>query len=214
MNLLRLLFGIQNRGAAVGMVAVLVVLWLTSRRRGWILLMAAPVVVIGGVLFRISPFWQRFADIWERGPAATSAYIRLPIWRAAWQMLLDHPVFGVGPGNFSNLVQQYRPSLPENFVAHNNFLQVAAESGTLGLALYTALFAGAMVHLWRTRTLVGPDWPGPAARMILAGLVGYLAVGLFISRSNMVLAYILVGWAASLPRALPGGHAPPLRGPV
>ena len=55
-------------------------------------------------------------------------------------MIADHPVFGVGPGNFYLLFPKYRPpdyqKIPglggETYEAHNEPLQVLAETGPLG----------------------------------------------------------------------------------
>jgi O-antigen ligase len=67
----------------------------------------------------------------------------LPIWRAATAMALDHPVFGHGWGSFNFLIDGYRdtPTGLDTSYAHNDYLQVFAESGIVGLAFVLWLLA-------------------------------------------------------------------------
>ena len=188
----------QNRGAAVGLVAMLIVMGCQLRRRWRVLVGSIPVVVFVGILFAYSPYWQRFEGIWQGTDDRNSVVERLRIWDAGWRMFLDHPLMGVGPGNYHLGVDQYDSKLPRQRAAHNNYVQVVAETGAPGLALYVLLFGGAVVALWQVSEVAGPDWPGSVARMVLASIVAYLVIGLFISRQDMALAYLFVGWAVAI----------------
>ena len=61
---------------------------------------------------------------------------RLYVWEADKHMIIDHIVTGVGPGLWQRTYEE-RYRLPEETQglghSHNNFLQVASESGLLGL---------------------------------------------------------------------------------
>ena len=86
----------------------------------------------------VTPAVERFANLWtdlETG--------RLPIWRAAIAMALDHPVFGHGWGSFDFLVDGYRdtPTGLDTSYAHNDYLQVFAETGIVGLSFVVWLLA-------------------------------------------------------------------------
>ncbi len=62
--------------------------------------------------------------------------------RATWQMFLDHPWFGTGPGSWRWFHPQYRiESLAtvSPHYAHNDLFQFAAEYGAVGVALLAAL---------------------------------------------------------------------------
>src|SRR4029079_17946564 len=60
--------------------------------------------------------------------------LRFYVWDVARQAILNHPLLGVGPGNFSIFFQSHRTSLfaDQNGVfddAHNLFLQLLASNG-------------------------------------------------------------------------------------
>jgi O-antigen ligase len=66
---------------------------------------------------------------------------RLPIWRAAMAMFVEHPIVGTGWGTFQALLPAYRPE-PNGFYythAHNDYLEVLAEGGIVGFAVVAAL---------------------------------------------------------------------------
>jgi tetratricopeptide (TPR) repeat protein len=92
----------------------------------------------------------------------------------------EHPLVGVGPGGFGNAYLQRQGALlsagarePYRFTfdAHNDWLQVAAESGWLGL------FAWALLWLWTLRTA----WRrgGPAGAALAGGLLAFAVQGCF-----------------------------------
>lgn len=79
---------------------------------------------------------ERFADIPEQLQSGDLTG-RGEIWRAGLEMFRDHPVRGVGAGGFSESI---RPYLGAGKTAHNAFLNVAAQMGAVGLALFLATF--------------------------------------------------------------------------
>jgi O-antigen ligase len=82
---------------------------------------------------------------------------RMAHWQAAWAMFLDHPLTGVGAGNFSVHFPDYSPHPLFRIArghAHNYYLHILAELGIPGLLAYLAIFALALllaVRVWRTR---------------------------------------------------------------
>jgi O-antigen ligase len=112
-------------------------------------------------------------------------------------MVADRPIVGVGAGNYPHATANYA-RMKSRQPAHNNVLDVAAEMGIPGVALYLALFVGAVFALQGVIRRARSEWPEPIARIVQAALVAYLGGGLFMSRQDMQLAYLLLGWVVAL----------------
>lgn len=188
-----LVFRIENRGAVLGLVAAIIVLLLTSSKLARRVLLTVVAIVVLTVVIPRTGVWERFEPLLERFDNP-----RILLWRSGWEMFLDHPVFGVGPGQFSNFVHLYEPSFnpAHKLDAHNSLVQMLAETGFPGLLLYCALFSIVMMYLFQMmgdpRTA---DWIKAVSRGLVAAFCGYLVVGLFASRHDLPLIYVLVGAA-------------------
>lgn len=80
---------------------------------------------------------------------------RVTLWKANWQIFLDHPWFGMGyTENARRLVEYYtRMGIPEekHFVshAHNEYLHLLAGSGVFGLAIFLSIIIFFLVVTWK-----------------------------------------------------------------
>jgi O-antigen ligase len=107
---------------------------------------------------------------------------RTMIWGITARMIADHPLVGVGVGNFTVRLHEYYGGddldftnlSSDNWVQpHNDYLWVWAEKGLPGIAAFLAILAGAF---WSLRTVLrsGPSredaWIAIAA---IAALTGY-----------------------------------------
>lgn len=63
---------------------------------------------------------------------------RLRILKGGFNMFLEHPIFGVGLGNFLTQSLHYTNTLLPR-LAHNTFLEIAAEMGILGILVFTLI---------------------------------------------------------------------------
>ena len=63
---------------------------------------------------------------------------RLRILNGGFNMFLDHPIFGVGIGNFLTQSLHYTNTLLPR-LAHNTFLEIMAEMGIFGLVIFVAI---------------------------------------------------------------------------
>lgn len=80
---------------------------------------------------------------------------RMAFWLAAWDMFRHNVILGVGIGNFdaaypSYLVRGWWDSLGH---AHNYYLNIAAEAGSLGLITYLVLIYRMFANAWRASRL-------------------------------------------------------------
>ena len=174
-----------SRGAILlGVPAALVVILLFWQgRRMWIAL--AGLAALG--LLALIPLSQnpRFAELLNRGTGPT--FFRLNLWRSSLQMVLDHPLTGVGLDNF---LYEYRgryiaPAAwqdPNLSHAHNWLLDFAARLGLPGLAAALALIGLLIAASWQTtrRLRNSPPHRDRYALTVglLASLVNFMAHGL------------------------------------
>lgn len=117
---------------------------LLVRRRGG----PALLIVITLVALATVPLWPdalktRIVSIFEYQRSASSI-TRIGQQLVGWWMFRDHPLTGVGPGNFERNVRFYADRVSdtlriEEIAAHNMYIQVLAELGLQGVLLILAL---------------------------------------------------------------------------
>jgi len=94
----------------------------------------------------IAPYRRK--DATKSGLESLSS--RIEFWRAAAAIAADHPLLGSGPGTFAELYPRYkRPGALDTRLVHNNYLQLAAESGLLGLFSFLAWISLALQVVWK-----------------------------------------------------------------
>jgi len=78
-----------------------------------------------------------------------SMFVRWQYWTASARMYADHPIAGVGPGNFSDNYTHYKPPAALESVAdpHNWPLSLILQYGPLGLLGFVAMLC---LPLWRS----------------------------------------------------------------
>jgi hypothetical protein len=135
---------------------------IASRILGAVAAVAVPAATIA-VLYYTFPIMhervhQFVTDIGERS--------RPIIWKGAWQIFLQHPVFGGGAGCFDILFEAFRPVgfHDEPFYAHCDYLNTLCDYGVVGFVL---LFGAAGFVAWKCRLARGIDGA------VLTGLLAF-----------------------------------------
>jgi O-antigen ligase len=82
--------------------------------------------------------------------------VRVATYKAGINMIKDHPILGVGAGNFNPLFDYYRPPELAQYGAkgtsiHNIFLQIFSETGNTGGIIFMLIIFGSFVGLWKLR---------------------------------------------------------------
>jgi putative inorganic carbon (hco3(-)) transporter len=88
-----------------------------------------------------------------------SGYIRSIVWQGALQIWLRHPILGTGPETFAYSYPKFRPishnlTSEWNFVynkAHNEYLNYAANTGTLGILSYLVLIFASIYQISKSK---------------------------------------------------------------
>jgi len=119
------------------------------RRRRLIALLAAGALIIAGTTAYMR--WPQLGPQIRSVEGAVSS--RDILWRGAWKMFLEDPVWGQGPGAYFLRFPKYRPKdfyqheiADVTLTAHNMYLGSLAEEGALGLAALL-VFLGGVVFL-------------------------------------------------------------------
>lgn len=128
-------------------------------------------------------------------------------WRAAWRMFIDHPIFGVGLGNYGDYFNQYRDSLQVerrgpavgSDVAHSISLDFLAMGGiTLGGAYLLLVAFSLYLVVRRFKQTSGSEQTNV---LIVFSLLGCYLLQSLISIDQIGLAvwgWIFIGVALSL----------------
>lgn len=121
-------------------------------RTVWVALCTFPLLVLVNLLFH--PLTN--ATISGRASNPDNIDSRFAAFRAAWNMFLDHPFFGVGIGNYFNAAQQARyeftfHGIPAPPAPHNTYLSVLAETGLVGALPFVLLWICILRVLWLSR---------------------------------------------------------------
>ncbi|NOR81015.1 MAG: hypothetical protein GQ529_09325 [Methyloprofundus sp.] len=89
--------------------------------------------------------------------AKTSAGIRLELWQATWVIVSEHPVLGVGSGQFRKALKGKIHSgeikkIKRYDHAHNEPLHILVTTGIVGFLAYIMLYAGITYYFYRSLT--------------------------------------------------------------
>jgi UDP-GlcNAc:undecaprenyl-phosphate/decaprenyl-phosphate GlcNAc-1-phosphate transferase len=109
--------------------------------------------------------WHAFVHLGEpgenRAPGSvnsrllTGAGNRYDYWRIAWEVWREHPVLGVGAGNYARPYYRRRATAEDIDQPHSVELQALSELGLVGLLLLACLFVGVAWGAVRARRRVG-----------------------------------------------------------
>lgn len=142
-------------GAIIGLASLFLLLELRSSWRGLLLLFTICAAGVG--LFRVDglvPTQARaFIDRALMIADPVTYRDRIAMARSAIAIFEDYPVFGTGLNTFSAVYPTYKlpgdRAINQPF-AHNVFLNMAAEGGTLGLAFFTGIVLFVIAAGWQS----------------------------------------------------------------
>lgn len=194
----------HSRGAMLTLMLLAAIVFL--RRYGVMKLIVAGVVALPALYLVFSR--MRAIEVDEE-----SAYGRIDAWYTGIQLFRENPFLGVGMDAFTD---------HHHLTAHNSYILVLAELGASGYMMWTLMISAAVLMVWRAthgrlksnppvKVEAGsgsgfsvpakPDNRPPAllveGNMILYAMVAYLSASFFLSRSYIVLLYILCGMAVA-----------------
>ncbi|MCG8652155.1 MAG: O-antigen ligase family protein [Pirellulales bacterium] len=187
-----MVYSVENRGAAVGLVVGLYAMIVTSKRPAIILTCTLVTAGLGAGVFMETSFGQRFQNLSDWNQLWTKNE-RVLIWRGGVDMAMDHLLVGVGPGNFVNEIGNYVPDSAYHS-SNNIWIGILAETGPVGAALYLSLILATLGRCFQNSWLEGCN----RNRCIFVAVSAHLGISMFLSTAMIVLPYALL--------ALAGGH--------
>ncbi len=201
-----------SRGAYLGAVIVLVVYAMYLRLDARYLLVLP---LIGALLYVAPPeFRARFGTLEEVMPGVTNAGAyndgsiqgRSVKAEIAFVILADNLIFGVGRGNYRFHYRDYIQEIEgagsnTERDAHSLYLEVAAEQGIVGFAV----FAGLILTVWgrlrvaeRLFAATGERRMADLSVAVKVGFLGYLVTSLFLHGAYGYMFWLQVGMAVAL----------------
>jgi hypothetical protein len=182
-----------SRGGLVAIIAAGAVIFLRSRgRRGLFLALAGAL----GLVLLLSPASPVRRLLHPKPGDIAAANDRLELWSAGLRMVEAHPLTGIGLGNFEAEVPRYlAPGQHIDFIAHNTYIEMAAELGLPGLVLFLAILLCGLQSLRRTRQLAekaGSTLLYNAASGLEAGLIGFAVAMFFLSAEFLKILWFAV----------------------
>jgi len=173
--------------------------------------MGASLLVPSGFRERLTTMGQFLPDEAVLTETDSSFEERMVLMGAAWEMLADNSMLGVGAGNYTARFGEYAERFgsvaldyrdPDDVrYPHSLYLEVGAETGALGLLVFLAALLTAFVGLHRARdsfVRTGYRATGALARALQISLAGYLVSSFFLHGDFERYLWLLLGMAGAL----------------
>jgi O-antigen ligase len=189
-----------SRGGIIGLAGMLLILILKSKKR---IVTIISVCILAFIFTNTMPqnLRERFSKTQVTANARgtgdgdiDSTTRRYYLAQAGWRIFLNHPVFGIGIGNYYYENRFYAPVHPGR--AHNMYLEIMAELGLIGILL----FLGIIFHTFKSlnRIIKANNIFSGYARGFYIGLVGFLIAGIFLHAQQDRILWFLIFMSAAL----------------
>jgi Lipid A core - O-antigen ligase and related enzymes len=132
-----------SRNAIIGIMVGVVILAIVYSFRLFILM-----ALLGGISIFIPVIRTRLMAITDK----TQNESRIYLWEIAKRMIKDHPLFGVGNGNYVSLYDKYTEIYPQfkfygytRFPCHNSYLKIESELGIIGGVSFAGVLISSLI---------------------------------------------------------------------
>lgn len=166
--------------------------WPNRRTKGLAMMSAAAVLLLGIVILAKTPYLTEKFNTSDR----SSSLVRTQIWRTSWQMIVEHPVVGIGPNAYESVYRETIPKLywpPLEWLVsqpHQLYLALWLETGLLGLMAFIAI-----LYVWMRRIWSPARSDDGVALAAFAAMIAILVHGLVDTpyfKNDLSLIFVLV----------------------
>lgn len=186
--------GSQSRGALLGIVSMGAFLWLKSRQKFAIALLA---VVAALLIITVMPEqWFARMDTIDQYQQDASAMGRINAWHMALNLAEAKPLGGGFDTFQPGIFRIYAPDPDNVHDSHSIYFEVLGEHGFVGLALF--LMLGLMTWFSASRVIRGARsdparrWAADLCAMVQVSLIGFASAGAFLGLAYFDLYYNLI----------------------
>ncbi len=155
---------------------------------------------------RITTIFDAVASFTDGGQTDTAVKGRLSENLVGLQIFADHPLLGVGLNNYPVHYRRYAQRIGldlrhEDRSAHNLYLQIAAETGIVGISVFGLLvwvmFRG-LRQTYITFTNLGKSNEAEMVMTFLIAMIGYLTASIFLHSAYPRYFWLLFGIALAI----------------
>ena len=135
------------RAAFLSLIALVGWVWVRSPRKmataGGIVAAALVVVIAASVMFEPGFFYNEIMSSFDEGTSEGTGAQRWELWKAGIKVWQQHPIIGVGGGNFGAFAASHfrfgeleafpNPNMLYGYNLHNAYMQILSEFGIVGI---------------------------------------------------------------------------------
>lgn len=136
---------------------------------------------VGTSLMFIPSVFDRTKDI----PNALQNASRLKLWKTALMMIKEHPILGVGNGNFVTRYNEYVSKYKDlkyyeyqNYPSHNSYLKVQSELGIIGIVSFLGILVTALFRVKKLYSTTSEVFHKAFYMGVMASIAAFLFMNL------------------------------------
>ena len=173
------ILGASSRGAQLALVVQLLAMFYKKIFRFKQLVL---ILIMIYAAYGLLPEEQK-ARFEEAGEDKTSIQRKL-YWEHGYEMIKEHPLFGIGFFNFPYFYQDHFSSdllYPKAQLPHNIFIQVGTDAGAISLFIFASILLGGIYLSWRMSLSNIDNECNIFMKASAISLLGYAIAGQFVS---------------------------------
>jgi len=180
-----------SRGGMLGLCTITLLIIILSKNK--LFSIFVPAFLIIAFIYQGGEYMKSRSESVVNVEIDSSVQGRFNAWGVGWKIVLDHPVTGVGPGNFLAAYPTYSATRPH--VAHNTTVQLASEIGVASGIMYLLICFQVIKDYFRRSKLhiiYSDTFYQAAENAIVTSLAGFFVCAFFLNLATYEALYYLL----------------------